>query len=471
MQILNLQAENFRILKAIEIAPDGNVVTIGGKNGQGKSSVLDAIWVALAGRSKAPPTPIRNGQQKCTIRLDLGDIVVTRTLTAPKEEGKTYTDSVKVTSADGKQSYNKPQLMLDDLMGQIGFDPFDFVKRKPDDQAAMLLELVPLSIDIEELAREDTADYQNRTAVNREVATLDGQIAGIRVADGLPAEPVDREAILGRLSSAADTNSAIERERMRREGLARDQERRALTAQQDRQRAKELQDEADRLAAASAAKIADAVQMEAAIDDAEKVIAALPALDQPVDTGQLRTELTAAEATNAQIAEVARRAQLVEQRAAKAAEVQRLTDMMASRELERRDALSKARMPVEGLGFGIDGKGKPAVLFNGLPFGDASSAEQIRASTAIAMAGNPELRVLRIKDGSLLDEDSMAIIREMAEADDWQMWIELVGSGNVGIVIEDGSIKGAGGPDNDPPAKEAKPAKKAAADKPEGSLL
>jgi hypothetical protein len=470
MQILNLQAENFRILKAIEIAPDGNVVTIGGKNGQGKSSVLDAIWVALAGRSKAPPTPIRNGQQKCTIRLDLGDIVVTRTLTAPKEEGKTYTDSVKVTSADGKQSYNKPQLMLDDLLGQIGFDPLDFKLKKADDQAGMLLELVPLSIDLEELARDDAADYQSRTAVNREVAALDGQIAGIPAGEMLPSEPVDREAILGQLSSAADTNSAIERERMRREGLVSDQKRRAQTAQQDRDRAKEIQAEADRLAAAAAAKIADAVQMEAAIDAAEKDIAALPELDQPVDTAQLRTDLAAAEATNAKIAEEARRVKLIEQRDAKAAEVQRLTDMMASRELERRDALAKARMPVEGLGFGIDGKGKPAVLFNGLPFGDASSAEQIRVSTAIAMAGNPELRILRIKDGSLLDEDSMAIIVEMAADEDFQIWCEIVGNGGVGIIIEDGSVKGAGGPDNEPPAKEVKPNKKAA-DKPEGSLL
>ena len=442
MKIINLQAENFRILKAIEIAPDGNLVTIGGKNEQGKSSVLDAIWVALAGRSKAPPTPIRNGEQKCTIRLDLGDIIVTRTLTAPKEEGKTYTDSVKVESADGSQRYNKPQLMLDDLMGQIGFDPFDFVKRKPEDQAELLLQMVPLPIDLEELARQDAADYSNRTIINREVATLDGQIAGIRVADDLPTELVDREAILGQLSSAADTNTAIERERMRRDGEEAIVQRLDASAVNKRESATERRTEAARL-------IAEAEQLETGANEDDSAAAArraqlkdLPPLGEPVDTAKLRDDLAAAEATNAQIAEAARRADLIKQRDAKVAASQSLTDMMDAREEDRRKALSSARMPIEGLGFAINEKGKPVVLFNGLPFGDASSAQQIRASTAIAMAGNPDLRVLRIKDGSLLDEDSLAIIAEMADAEDFQLWVEIVGTGGVGIVIEDGSVKG-----------------------------
>lgn len=471
MQIISLQAENFRILKAVEIKPEGPVVTVGGKNGQGKSSVLDAIWVALAGRSKAPPTPIRNGEQKCTIRLDLGEIIVTGTLTAPKEAGKVYTDSVKVESADGKQRFTNPQTMLNELMGQIGFDPFAFVQKKPEDQAAMLLELVPLSIDLEEYARFDAADYADRTQVGRDVTALNGQIAAITVAADLPAEPIDRDAILTQLSGAADTNSAIERERMRREGLQRAQENRARTAQQDRQRAKELQDEADRLAAAAAAKIADAVAMETEIDEAEKEIDALPPLDQPVDTAQLRADLAAAEQTNAQIAEAARRAKLVEQRDAKVAEQQRLTDLMDAREGERREALAKAKMPIDGLGFAVNEKGKPTVLFNGLPFADASSAEQIRASTAIAMASNPELRVLRIKDGSLLDDDAKAIIAEMAEAEDFQLWVEVVGTGNVGIVIEDGWVKGADGVvvDETPTPKAA--TKKAAKAPEQGGLL
>ncbi len=456
MQIINLQAENFRILKAIEIAPDGNVVTIGGKNGQGKSSVLDAIWVALAGRSKAPPTPIRNGEQKCTIRLDLGEIVVTRTLNA-KDGG--YTDSVKVESSDGKQRYQQPQAMLDDLLGQIGFDPFAFVQKKPADQAEMLLQMVPLPIDLEELARADESDFAIRRDVNREVASLAAQIAAIVVPSDLPTRPVDRQAILDQLSSAADTNTAIERDRMARED-------RQSTIERRKTRVEELNSLIGNLEKQIADARTEVKMLGTGTAEREAELAALPPLAEPVNTGKLREELAAAESTNAQIERAAHRAQLKADHDAKAAQAQSLTDMMDAREEDRRKALAAAKMPIEGLGFAINEKGKPTVLFNGLPFGDASSAEQIRASTAIAMSANPELRVLRIKDGSLLDEDSMAIIAGMAKDQDFQVWQEVVSSGGVGIIIENGMVKGQ-------QAIEEKPVAKAKAKdaKPEGSLL
>jgi hypothetical protein len=57
-------------------------------------------------------------------------------------------------------------------------------------------------------------------------------------------------------------------------------------------------------------------------------------------------------------------------------------------------------MPIDGLSL-ESGR----VMFNGIPLDQGSSAEQLRVSTAIAMSSNPELRVIRIKDGSLLDPD------------------------------------------------------------------
>ena len=37
MKIIELQAENVKRLKAVEITPDGTLQVIGGKNAQGKS--------------------------------------------------------------------------------------------------------------------------------------------------------------------------------------------------------------------------------------------------------------------------------------------------------------------------------------------------------------------------------------------------------------------------------------------------
>ncbi len=60
------------------------------------------------------------------------------------------------------------------------------------------------------------------------------------------------------------------------------------------------------------------------------------------------------------------------------------------------------------------------------------------------MAANPKLRVLRIKDGSLLDEGNLALIGAMAEAGDYQVWIERVEeSGTVGVVMHEGTVANA----------------------------
>jgi len=114
-----------------------------------------------------------------------------------------------------------------------------------------------------------------------------------------------------------------------------------------------------------------------------------------------------------------------------------ISDRMAARDKVKADAIARAKLPVDGLGFG-DG----AVTYNGIPLEQSSSAEQLRVSLSIAMAANPKLRVIRIQDGSLLDDDSLTAIAKAAEENDYQVWIERVDtSGKIGIVIEDGMIK------------------------------
>ena len=57
MRIISLQAENIKRLKAVEITPEGDIVVIAGRNGQGKTSVLDSIWYALGGSPDKKDTP------------------------------------------------------------------------------------------------------------------------------------------------------------------------------------------------------------------------------------------------------------------------------------------------------------------------------------------------------------------------------------------------------------------------------
>lgn len=100
--------------------------------------------------------------------------------------------------------------------------------------------------------------------------------------------------------------------------------------------------------------------------------------------------------------------------------------------------MAQAEFPVDGLGFDDSG-----VTYQGVPFAQASAAEQLRVSVAIAMALNPTVRVIRIADGSLLDSENVALIGEMAADRGYQVWLETVrdaGADGPGIVIEDGQV-------------------------------
>src|SRR5262245_55130191 len=119
LRIVKLEAANVKRLTAVAIEPDGNLVVIGGKNGAGKSSVLDSIAFALGGKDLLCEEPLRNGTEKGHVSVDLGDLHVRRTFTP--DGGSTLV----VANADGAR-YPSPQKVLDALVGKLCFDPLDF---------------------------------------------------------------------------------------------------------------------------------------------------------------------------------------------------------------------------------------------------------------------------------------------------------------------------------------------------------
>src|SRR5659263_55539 len=162
MKIIKLTAENVKRLKAVEITPDGTVQVITGRNAQGKTSVLDAIWLALGGgaASKSTLKPIRDGEDHASVRLDLGDLVVSRTWTGDKT-------ALTVTAADGAR-YTSPQGVLDALIGRLSFDPLEFTRLSARDQVTALLDLVNLDVDLDTLAHQRQSAYAARTEIGRQ---------------------------------------------------------------------------------------------------------------------------------------------------------------------------------------------------------------------------------------------------------------------------------------------------------------
>jgi AAA domain-containing protein len=432
MKILRLEAENVKRLHAVDITPTGDIVEISGNNANGKTSVLDAIWWALAGTAAVQAEPIRRGAQTARIRLDLGDLIVTRSFKRGKD-GE-FTTKLQVENAEGA-SFNSPQKMLDALVAVLTFDPIEFTRMKPREQFDAVRGFVP-GIDFENIDNLNRGDFQKRTEANKRLEEAKAGAGLVVIRDDLPEDETPEAEFLDKIAGAAQGNADIERARENRVKSRQLSEQKTAVVGDKRAQAAELRRKADQLDV-------DASTLEEAVAQHTADMDALPPLAEPVDVTEIRTALTKAQAINAAIrknAESYRRKAALETVATDAAMLSdELTAKINARNKAKQEAISAAQMPVEGLGFG-DG----FVTLNGVPFNQASDAEQLSASIAIAMRTNSKLRVIRVRDGSLLDDSKMKILAELAKANDCSVWIETVRAvTDAAIIIEDGRVKGA----------------------------
>lgn len=420
LHIVRLQAENYKRLIAVDISPDGNIVTLSGRNAQGKSSVLDAIFAALAGgeASRATKQPIRDGQDLAVVRLDLGNYIVTRRWT--DDDAGTLTVETPPTADGRKQKYSSPQKLLDELVGKRTFDPLAFTRMTAAEQVATLTATVDLPFDPAQLDRERAGVFDQRADINRTVKQLEGQLAGITApVDSTPEEEVSAADVIAEFEKAREHNDKGDRLRAA-----------AIAAEETHENAEA---EVARLRDALDAAI---VYEERAKEDRQATLAAHEAFE-PIDTDAISERLQKVEQTNAAVRAGQEHRRVAAQLAAKREESAQFTLELQKIDKRKSDALAAVKFPVDGLSFDESG-----VLFNGIPFSQASAAEQLRVSAALAMASNPQLRILQVRDGSLLDSDSMKVLTDLAEQNDYQVWVEVVDeSGEVGIVIEDGQVR------------------------------
>jgi DNA repair exonuclease SbcCD ATPase subunit len=403
-KIVRLESTNYKRLKAVEIAPDpdGNLVIVAGKNGQGKTSILDSITAALGGvNGKTTPKPIREGEERAEIVLETEDLIVTRRFTA---SGSTLT----VKSPDGAV-YPKGQAKLDDLLGKLSLDPLAFTQLSDRDQLKTLLALVDLPFDPTQIEGERAALFTERTEVNRDLKQLTAQIEAYDLPEDGPTEEVSVADLLDQhraASAAISRATAAERVVVDLRGQVD-----ALLAQLNALRSKVVQAEVEAIRLA---------------EDA-------PA---PEQLDFIQEQVANAEQTNTQAREWKAYNGILERKARVVEYANDLTAQIAEIDQRKADGLAAAKFPIEGLGFDESG-----VTYGGVPFKQASGAEQLRVSLAMAIALNPKLRVIRIADGSLLDSDNLALVEAVARENDFQVWIEMVGdAGGRGIVIEDGQV-------------------------------
>ena len=408
MNIVKLTAENIKKLKAVQITPDGNVVLLTGKNGAGKSSVLDSIVYALCGGKDLPQMPIRDGQTKGQVELDLGEVTVKRTFT----EKNSY---LEVKNKDGFKA-SSPQALLDEIVGKISFDPLAFVN-EPDQKVQRKILLNLVGIDLSEHDARIQTFKVDRTGINQERTRLKVELEKYPIVNA-PKEKFEISELVMKLEKATKKNNEYEAgKRDHEDGLT------ALTS------IKELIDE-------HKAKIATLEKQHTEKDKEVKNLFEKWVKYAVQDCTKLTKLITDAGEQNKLFDKAEKRQQIQTTKNEADKHYSQLSKDIEAVEAEKIAVLKKAQMPIEGLSVGDD-----CVYYNGVPIDQIASSEKLRVGVAVSMALNPKLKVLRVTDGSLLDSENLKTISDMVRDKDYQIWIERVDeSGQVGIVIEDGMV-------------------------------
>lgn len=438
MKLLRIEAHNVKKISDVDLNLDGHhLYVIGGKNRAGKSSALDAIEYALCGKSSLPGKPLRAGEKSGKVRLTLsGDKDLHQTGFVVEREffegGKT---TLKLLSDDGFEA-PQPQTLLDGFYERAGFDPLAFTRMKPKEQLDELRKIVGL--DFAELDRERQRVYDERTAVNNHGKALKARVDAMPNHADAPETEIKASDLVAELERLNKINS--ENAGARRDLNGFESERTRLVAEvtsKDMAIVKMKRQLAEAESDYAKAKVV-ADNYEKTISDHRAKVSALV----DVDTCPIKKQIDEADLKNRKLRENVAKAAGTTDLDEFRKKSQSLTDRLTKIDAEKQAAMSAAKWPVSGMGFDESG-----IVLNGLPFDQASSAEQLQVSVAMGMAMNPKLRLLVIRDGSLLDDESLAAISAQVTDKDYQVIVEVVTRTQTDedrccVVIEEGHVKG-----------------------------
>lgn len=418
VHLIELRAEGFQRLNAVHVklSPGGKLLPVSGKNASGKTALLDAIEAALtgtiAGKRGAGRKTVKEGSSKAVVTLDLGEVVVERKWT-PDGKG-----SVLTVSAPNGARFPSPQAMLDGIVGRFAIDPYAFI-RDESGQAETLRKL--LGIDTSDLDEAKAQAYAERAEANREVRSHAAALSQMQPYPDAPDEPVSisdlttkhRQAtaqVAAKAKASADLRAVVVGLEMTEERI-KDLERQLREQKAKRETAKA--GIAERTASIEAMPVPDIESIEQQMRDAESINLCV------IGKRSYR---------NAQ-----------QRLAAEQEKSANLTDKLAAIDEAKLSRLQAVKFPVEGLG--IEGD---TVVFNDAPLAQASGAEKIRVGLGVGAAQHPRLRLILIRDGSLIDDEGMSALDKWTVENGYLTLIERVPRDEaecVGIVIVDGTAE------------------------------
>ncbi len=409
MHITRLSINNLIGIGALEIEP-GAVTEITGRNGQGKSSILEALQIALAARGQRSH-PIREGADCAMIVVELDNgMVIERRL----REGKG--GDLRITQ--GRATLSKPQALLTELFGSaFVFNPVEFLELTPKAQTDLLLGLVELDLPAEELkALGDgklPVEYHPDLHPLKALKLVEDELFNER-------QGVNREAKQKREAAAGARGRLPEGFKP---GALAGVDLRGLASQlAEAQASNQVRGRLEREIAEMDAKIAELREARALLaeDLAGRPLIDTAALEEEVASYEERQQAQALY-DRAQEDDVA--AQELERQA------EHLTACLEAVRAKPAELLTAAAPPVEGMGLGEDG----LVTIHGRALIDFSDSEREELAVTIAEALAGELRVVCVDGLEKFDPARRAALLERLQADGMQVFVTTVTDGPLAI--------------------------------------
>lgn len=404
VKINELLIENVKRVKAVQFEPSADGLTIiGGRNGQGKTSVLDAIAWALGGNNYKPSVPERDGALvPPNLHLELSNGLIV------ERKGKNST--LKVTDPNGNKS---GQQLLNEFVSTLALDLPKFINGSDKDKADSLLKILGIGDVLSQLDTKENQLYAQRTEVGRIADRKKKAADEMPMYPNVPKEPVSATELIKEQQEILARNGENERKRqdaaryeqiLANAQIAFDEAKAALQkAEQDcltaRKSAEDLHDE-------STAEL-------------EKNLAEIEALNIKIRANSTK-EAAEVEANNLQ------------------QEYDGLTEQIESIREERSKLLDSAELPLPGLSV-KDGK----LIYNGLPWDGMSGSDQLKVATAIVRKLNPQCGFVLMDKLEQMDLETLQEFGAWLKQEGLQVIATRVSTGDeCSIIIEDGMVKG-----------------------------
>lgn len=407
IKINSLELENVKRVKAVKLEPTANGLTVvGGKNNQGKTSVLDAITWTLGGEKYKPSQPNREGSMippKLHIELSNGIIV--------ERSGKN--SALKVLDPTGSKGGQK---LLDSFISTFALDLPKFMNSTTKDKANTLLQIIGVGDQLTIFDKQESELYSRRTEIGR-IADQKKKYADEMVQwDGVPEEIISASELIQQ-----------QQEILTRNGKNQELRNQVNTLEAQKTILNQRIEETTRALSEMQGQLADLIN--------KLVIANTNAKDlQDESTAELEKSIANIDSTNAKV-----RDNLNKQRAQEEAEeynlqYDRLTEEIEAIRKERMDLLNGVEMPLHDLS--VD---NGELVYKGQKWDNMSGSDQLKVATAIVRKINPKCGFVLLDKLEQMDIDTMNEFGKWLEQEGLQAIATRVSTGDeCSIFIEDG---------------------------------